>query len=144
MGRYGPYLELEDARASLPDDIVPDELTPERAAELLTQSSNERELGVHPETGTPIIVRTGRYGPYVSEELPEDSDAKPRTASLFSSMDPGAVTLEEALRLLSLPRVVGADPADSVEIVAMNGRYGPFIKKGCSSGRSRARSSCSR
>ncbi len=133
VGRYGPYLELEDARASLPDDIVPDELTPERAAELLTQSSNERELGVHPETGTPIIVRTGRYGPYVSEELPEDSDAKPRTASLFSSMDPGAVTLEEALRLLSLPRVVGADPADSVEIVAMNGRYGPFIKKGSES-----------
>ena len=133
VGRYGPYLELEDARASLPDDIVPDELTPERAAELLTQSSSERELGVHPETGNAIVVRSGRYGPYVAEELPDDSEAKPRTASLFSSMDPAAVTLEEALRLLSLPRVVGADPADSVEIVAMNGRYGPFIKKGSES-----------
>ncbi len=133
VGRYGPYLEREDARASLPDDIVPDELTPEKAEELLTQSSSERELGVDPESGNPIVVRSGRYGPYVSEELPDESEAKPRTASLFASMDPATVTLEEALRLLSLPRTVGVDPSDGVEIAAMNGRYGPFIKKGSES-----------
>jgi DNA topoisomerase I len=133
VGRYGPYLERADARASLPDDIVPDELTPEKAEELLTQSSSERELGVDPETGHPIVVRSGRYGPYVAEELADDSDEKRRTASLFASMDPGTVTLEEALRLLSLPRTVGVDPSDAVEIVAMNGRYGPFIKKGSES-----------
>ena len=92
VGRYGPYLEREDARASLPDDIVPDELTPEKAEELLAQSSSERELGVDPETGNAIVVRSGRYGPYVAEELPDDSEEKPRTGSLFASMDPGTVS----------------------------------------------------
>ena len=130
VGRYGPYLERGDERASLPEDIVPDELTPDRAEELLAQSSSERELGLDGDTGRPIVVRTGRYGPYVTEELPEGSDEKPRTASLFASMDPATVTLETALRLLSLPRTVGEDPADGVEIVATNGRYGPFLKKG--------------
>jgi len=133
VGRYGPYLEREDARASLPDDVVPDELTPEKAEELLAQSSSERELGVDPETGNAIVVRSGRYGPYVAEELPEDSEEKPRTASLFASMDPGTVGLDQALRLLSLPRTVGVDPSDGEEIAAMNGRYGPFIKKGSES-----------
>jgi DNA topoisomerase-1 len=128
VGRYGPYLERGDQRASLPDELAPDELTPGRAEELLTQSSNERTLGVHPETGRAILVRTGRYGPYVAEEAPEGSDEKPRTASLFATMDPETVTLGEAVRLLSLPRNVGAAP-DGEEIVAANGRYGPFIKK---------------
>ena len=113
VGRYGPYLERGEDRASLPDEIVPDELTPERAEELLSQSSSERTLGVDPDTGRAIVARTGRYGPYVTEELPDESDEKPRTASLFASMDPETVGLEDALRLLSLPRTVGVDPADA-------------------------------
>ena len=128
MGRYGPYLERGDDRASLPDDIVPDELTPERAEELLEQSSSERRLGVDPETGRPIIVRSGRYGPFVTEELAEDSEDKPKTASLFESMDPATVTLDDAVRLLTLPRTI--DAPDGEEILVANGRYGPYIKQG--------------
>ena len=130
VGRYGPYLERDGQRATLPPDIAPDELTPERAEELLTQGGEERELGRDPESGNSILARTGRYGPYVTEELPEGSEEKPRTASLFKSMSLESVDLDDALRLLSLPRVVGADPGDGEEVVAMNGRYGPFIKKG--------------
>jgi DNA topoisomerase-1 len=128
VGRYGPYLERGDTRASLPEDIVPDELTAERAEELLAAPGDARELGLHPETGRPVLVRSGRYGPYVTEETPEGSDGKPRTASLLSTMSPEAVTLEDAVRLLSLPRVVGV--VDGEEVLAMNGRYGPFIKRG--------------
>jgi DNA topoisomerase-1 len=131
VGRYGPYLERGDDTASLPEDIVPDELTPERAEELLQLSSTERRLGDDPETGRPIVVRIGRYGPFVSEELPEDSDEKPRTASLFSSMSPETVTLDDALRLLTLPRTL--DAPDGEEILVANGRYGPYIKKGSES-----------
>ena len=130
VGRYGPYLERDGQRATLPPDIAPDELTAERAEELLAQGGEERGLGLDPTTGNPIMVRSGRYGPYVTEQLPEESKDKPRTASLFASMSVDTVSLEEALRLLSLPRVVGVDPGDGQEIVAMNGRYGPFIKKG--------------
>ena len=130
VGRYGPYLERGEQRAPIPVELAPDELTAERAEEFLAQPAEGRELGVHPETGRAVVVRTGRYGPYVTEELPEGADAKPRTASLLSSMSPGTVTLDEAVQLLSLPRVVGTDPADGEEIVAMNGRFGPFIKKG--------------
>ena len=128
VGRYGPYLERGEERASLPEDVVPDELTPARAEELLAAPSDARELGVHPETGRPVLLRSGRYGPYVTEEPPEGSDERPRTASLFSSMSPETLTLDDGLRLLSLPRVVGV--ADGEEVLAMNGRYGPFIKRG--------------
>jgi DNA topoisomerase-1 len=128
VGRYGPYLERGDTRASLPEDVVPDELTAERAEELLAAPGDARELGVHPETGRPVMLRSGRYGPYVTEEPPEGSDEKPRTASLLSTMDADSVTLEDAIRLLSLPRIVGVDGGE--EVLAMNGRYGPFIKRG--------------
>ena len=129
VGRYGPYLERGETRASLPPDVVPDELTAERAEELLSAPSEGRELGADPETGHPILIRSGRYGPYVTEELPEGSEAKPRTASLFASMTPESVSLEDAVRLLSLPRVVGSAP-DGEEVLARNGRYGPYIEKG--------------
>jgi DNA topoisomerase I len=129
VGRYGPYLERGESRASLPEDVVPDELTPERAEELLTKPDESRVLGEDPETGRPVAVRSGRYGPYVTEELPEGAEEKPRTASLFGSMSPETLTLEEALRLLRLPRVVGAAP-DGEEVLARNGRYGPYIEKG--------------
>jgi DNA topoisomerase I len=129
VGRYGPYLERGDVRASLPPDVVPDELTPERAEELLAQPSEGRELGLDPETGRAVLIRSGRYGPYVTEELPEGSEEKPRTASLLASMSPESISLEDALRLLSLPRVVGTAP-DGEEVLARNGRYGPYIEKG--------------
>jgi DNA topoisomerase I len=128
VGRYGPYLERGESRASLPEGIAPDELTAEKAEEFLARPSEERTLGTDPETGRAVLVRNGRYGPYVTEELAEDSDEKPKTASLFASMSPETVTLEDALRLLSLPRVIGE--ADGEPIEARNGRYGPYIQKG--------------
>jgi DNA topoisomerase-1 len=132
VGRYGAFVERGEERASIPEDLAPDELTAEKAEELLAQPSGERELGVDPETGLAIIARAGRYGPYVSEALPEDSpkSAKPRTGSLLKSMSLDTVTLEDALRLISLPRVIGVDPGDGVEITAQNGRYGPYLMKG--------------
>ncbi len=142
VGRYGPYLEGpgEDGtpagiRANVPDDLPPDELTVAKARELLANpAGEERELGSHPETGLKVVAKNGRYGPYVTEVLPEDAPkkAKPRTGSLFKSMDLATVTLEDAVQLLSLPRVVGAD-AEGVEITAQNGRYGPYLKKGTDS-----------
>ena len=126
VGRYGPYLERGDQRQTLPPELAPDELSPQRAEELLAQGRQERELGVDPESGRPISVRAGRYGPYVTEVV--EGDEKPRTASLFSSMSPETVTLEEALRLLTLPRTLGE--VDGEEVVAANGRYGPYVKQG--------------
>jgi DNA topoisomerase-1 len=128
VGRYGAYLEHEGRRANVPDDLVPDELTVERAEELLDQPSGDRSLGVDPETGREIVVRTGRYGPFVSEVEREEGD-ETRTASLFSSMTPDTVTLDDALRLLSLPRVVGTG-SDGEDVLARVGRYGPYVQHG--------------
>jgi DNA topoisomerase-1 len=130
VGRYGPYLERDGDRASLPPDLAPDELTAAKADEILAQP-DARPLGVHPESGREIVLRSGRYGPYVTEVVPEDSGEKPRTASLLSSMSPETVSIEDALKLLSLPRVIGS--ADGEEVTAQNGRYGPYVKKGTES-----------
>jgi len=130
VGRYGPYVERGEERASVPPDVAPDELTLEKATELLAQPSGDRDLGVHPETGRPLLARTGRFGPYVTEVLPEDDKGKPKTASLFKSMSLDTVTHDDAVKLLSLPRVLGPDPADAEDVEALNGRFGPYIKKG--------------
>ncbi|WP_419921834.1 type I DNA topoisomerase [Candidatus Poriferisodalis sp.] len=128
VGRFGPYLRRGDVTRPLPDDLAPDELTIERALELLAEPT-ERILGTDPETGLDIIVRPGRYGPYVSVGRPDETDERPRTASLLTGMTPETVSLDEATKLLSLPRTVGVDPADGAEIVVRNGRYGAYLTK---------------
>jgi DNA topoisomerase-1 len=130
VGRYGPYLQRGEDRAQVPDDLAPDELTVERATELLDAPSGDRVLGTDPATGLPVLVRSGRFGPYVQLGEAVEGGDKPRTASLFRSMSPETVTVEQALELLRLPRVVGVDPSDGQEIVALNGRFGPYLKRG--------------
>ena len=142
VGKYGPYLEGpgDDGtpaakKANVPDDLPPDELTMAMAKELLANPAGEEiPLGTHPETGLEVVAKNGRYGPFVTELLPEDAPkkARPRTGSLFKDMSLDTINLEQAVRLLSLPRVVGVD-AEGVEITAQNGRYGPYLKKGTDS-----------
>ncbi len=170
VGKFGPYLEstvptldaktgeiIEAARANVPEDLAPDELTPAKAQELMdTAAPEERVLGVEPESGHTVVAKNGRYGPYVTEVIPEMTaeeianqpveyykngkpkppkkpvKAKPRTGSLFKAMSVDTVTLDEALAIMSLPRVLGED-AEGNEITVQNGRFGPYLKKGSDS-----------
>ncbi|MGN6428292.1 MAG: type I DNA topoisomerase [Leifsonia sp.] len=161
IGKYGPYLEVQEAgaaedaqprRVNIPPDLAPDELTPAKAHELIDAPvQTDRVLGSNPENGKLVLAKDGRFGPYVTEADPEEEPKadpktgevveakkpakkaaapKPRTASLFKSMDLSTIDLATALQLLDLPRVVGADPESGEEIQAQNGRYGPYLKKG--------------
>jgi DNA topoisomerase I len=138
VGKFGPYLEQGEKRANVPADLPPDELTLGAALELLNAPKEERVLGNDPVTGHEIVTKNGRFGPYVTEILPELPEGakkprktvKPRTASLFKDMDPSSVTLEQALQLLTLPREIGKHPEDGEPVMATNGRYGPYITHG--------------
>ena len=133
VGRYGPYLERDGQRVNVPEDIAPDELTVEKAEELFNQPNADVSLGTDPDSGREVVAKAGRFGPYVTELLPEDapSSAKPRTASLLKSMALDTVTLDDALKLLSLPRTLGE--LDGEQVTVQNGRYGPYVKKGTDS-----------
>jgi DNA topoisomerase-1 len=133
VGRYGPYLQRDDDRASVPDDTVPDELTVEHAGELLDAPSGDKVLGSDPDSGLDVLARTGRYGPYVTLALPEGSQDKPRTASLLRSQSLDSLSLDDALALLSLPRSLGTDPQTGEEVLVRHGRYGPYVTRGSDS-----------
>jgi DNA topoisomerase-1 len=127
-GRYGPYLRRGEDTASIPEDLPLDELTIDRAVEILSAPKGGEPIGTDPSTGLPVYAKQGRFGPYVqlgdADTLPPDT--KPKMSSLFQTMTLATLTLEEALQLLSLPRVVGVHP-EGGEIVAANGRYGPYL-----------------
>jgi DNA topoisomerase I len=130
-GQYGPYLQHGERRASIPPDLAPDELTLDKALELLDAPSDERSLGKDPDSGKEVFVKVGRFGPYVQlGERDPDSKDRPKMASLFKTMSPSEISLDEALHLLSLPRTIGEHPEDGTPIEALNGRYGPYIKWG--------------
>lgn len=133
VGRFGPYLQrkMKDMpeddpgnRVSIPEGVAPDELTHEKVEELFASGGGDKSLGDDPSTNEPVLVKSGRFGPYVQ--------SGERTASLFKSQTPQTLTLEQALQLLTLPRVVGKDQ-EGVEITALNGRYGPYVKRGTDS-----------
>lgn len=170
VGKFGPYLEssiatvdpvtgevVESARANVPEDLAPDELTAAKAIELMeTAAPEERVLGADPHTGHTVVAKNGRYGAYVTELIPEMTEeqlanqpveyykngkpkppkkpvkAKPRTGSLFAAMTVDSITLDEALQLMSLPRALGQDAEGNV-ITVQNGRFGPYLKKGTDS-----------
>jgi DNA topoisomerase I len=136
VGRYGPYLERDGQRVNVPEDMAPDELTVGRAEELFNQPNGDVVLGTDPATSLVVVAKAGRFGPYVTEQLPEalpgsSGKAKPRTASLLKSMALDTVTLDDALKLLSLPRTLGE--LDGETVTVQNGRYGPYVKKGTDS-----------
>jgi DNA topoisomerase-1 len=133
VGRYGPYLEREGQRVNVPEDMAPDELTVARAEELFNQPNGDSVLGSDPVTGHTLVAKAGRFGPYVTEQLPEDApaSAKPRTASLLKSMALDTVTLDDAVKLLTLPRTLGE--LDGEAVTVQNGRYGPYVKRGSDS-----------
>ena len=132
VGRYGPFLQIGDKTIPVPDGIAPDELTVERAKELVASAAQDKLLGVHPDSGEPIFIRIGRFGPFFqqgdTELLPKGT--KPKTSSLLSTMSPHSVTLEDAMVSLSFPRVIGQDPQTKQDIIATTGKFGPYVKRG--------------
>ena len=142
VGRYGPFLSAGDVRATLPPEVAPDELTQEMATDLLEKAkAGPQALGKDPESGLSVFVKNGRFGPYFQLGSPEElDDEKPKMASLLKGMEPETVTLEQALKVLALPRNLGAmtlpegEPGagESHDVLAYNGRYGPYLKCGTS------------